>query len=400
MLYHLFENLQQNYDIIGSGVFQYLSFRAGMAALLSLIISIIFGKKIISQLNKFQLSEKIRDLDLIGQNEKDGTPTMGGIIIIISILVPTILFADLSNIYIQLMILVTSIIGIIGFLDDYLKIKKKNKDGLKGKFKIIGQIIIGIIVSYVIVTNESIVVRDFIKPLSQEISIDNYVDTKELLTTIPFIKDNEFSYGWITPSFMDDYTWLIYSLIVIFIIISVSNGANITDGLDGLAAGVSAIIGITLSIFIYLSGNVIFSDYLNIMYIPRIGELVIFSFSFVGACIGFIWYNSYPAQVFMGDTGSLSIGAIIAVLAIIVKKELLIPVMCGIFLIENLSVIIQVAYFKFTKKKYGEGRRVFLMSPLHHHYQKKGIHETKIVARFWMVGILLAIITLATLKLR
>ena len=400
MLYHLFENLQQNYDIMGSGVFQYLSFRAGMAALLSLIISIIFGKKIISQLNKFQLSEKIRDLDLIGQNEKDGTPTMGGIIIIISILVPTILFADLSNIYIQLMILVTSIIGIIGFLDDYLKIKKKNKDGLKGKFKIIGQIIIGIIVSYVIVTNESIVVRDFIKPLSQEVSIDNYVDTKELLTTIPFIKDNEFSYGWITPSFMDDYTWLIYSLIVIFIIISVSNGANITDGLDGLAAGISAIIGITLSIFIYLSGNVIFSDYLNIMYIPRIGELVIFSFSFVGACIGFIWYNSYPAQVFMGDTGSLSIGAIIAVLAIIVKKELLIPVMCGIFLIENLSVIIQVAYFKFTKKKYGEGRRVFLMSPLHHHYQKKGIHETKIVARFWMVGILLAIITLATLKLR
>jgi len=400
MLYHLFENLQQNYDIMGSGVFQYLSFRAGMAALLSLIISIVFGKKIISQLNKFQLSEKIRDLDLIGQNEKDGTPTMGGIIIIISILVPTILFADLSNIYIQLMILVTSIIGIIGFLDDYLKIKKKNKDGLKGKFKIIGQIIIGIIVSFVIVTNESIVVRDFIKPLSQEVSIDNYVDTKELLTTIPFIKDNEFSYGWITPSFMDDYTWLIYSLIVIFIIISVSNGANITDGLDGLAAGVSAIIGITLSIFIYLSGNVIFSDYLNIMYIPRIGELVIFSFSFVGACIGFIWYNSYPAQVFMGDTGSLSIGAIIAVLAIIVKKELLIPVMCGIFLIENLSVIIQVAYFKFTKKKYGEGRRVFLMSPLHHHYQKKGIHETKIVARFWMVGILLAIITLATLKLR
>ena len=400
MLYHLFENLQQNYDIMGSGVFQYLSFRAGMAALLSLIISIIFGKKIISQLNKFQLSEKIRDLDLIGQNEKDGTPTMGGIIIIISILVPTILFADLSNIYIQLMILVTSIIGIIGFLDDYLKIKKKNKDGLKGKFKIIGQIIIGIIVSYVIVTNESIVVRDFIKPLSQEVSIDNYVDTKELLTTIPFIKDNEFSYGWITPSFMDDYTWLIYSLIVIFIIISVSNGANITDGLDGLAAGVSAIIGITLSIFIYLSGNVIFSDYLNIMYIPRIGELVIFSFSFVGACIGFIWYNSYPAQVFMGDTGSLSIGAIIAVLAIIVKKELLIPVMCGIFLIENLSVIIQVTYFKYTKKKYGEGKRIFLMSPLHHHYQKKGIHETKIVARFWMVGILLAIISLATLKLR
>jgi len=400
MLYHLFENLQQNYDIMGSGVFQYLSFRAGMAALFSLIISIIFGKKIISQLNKFQLSEKIRDLDLKGQKEKDGTPTMGGIIIIISILIPTILFADLSNIYIQLMILVTSIIGIIGFLDDYLKIKKKNKDGLEGKFKIVGQILIGIIVSYVIITSDSIVVRDYIKPLSQEIVTENYFDSKELLTTIPFIKDNEFSYSWITPNFMDDYTWLIYSLVVIFIVISVSNGANITDGLDGLAAGVSAIIGITLSIFIYLSGNVIFSDYLNIMYIPRIGELVIFSFSFVGACIGFIWYNSYPAQVFMGDTGSLSIGAIIAVLAIIVKKELLIPVMCGIFLIENLSVIIQVAYFKYSKKKYGEGRRVFLMSPLHHHYQKKGIHETKIVARFWMVGILLAIITLATLKLR
>jgi len=400
MLYHLFENLQQNYDIMGSGVFQYLSFRAGMAALLSLIISIIFGKKIISQLNKFQLSEKIRDLDLKGQKEKDGTPTMGGIIIIISILVPTLLFADLSNIYIQLMVLVTFVISIIGFLDDYLKIKKKNKDGLKGKFKIIGQILIGAIVSYVIITNDSIVVRDFIEPLSQEIVIDNYVDSKELLTTIPFIKDNEFSYSWITPNFMEDYTWLIYSLVVIFIIISVSNGANMTDGLDGLAAGVSAIIGITLSIFIYLSGNVIFSDYLNIMYIPRIGELVIFSFSFVGACIGFIWYNSYPAQVFMGDTGSLSIGAIIAVLAIIVKKELLIPVMCGIFLIENLSVIIQVAYFKYSKNKYGEGRRVFLMSPLHHHYQKKGIHETKIVARFWMVGILLAIITLATLKLR
>ena len=400
MLYHLFENLQQNYDIMGSGVFQYLSFRAGMAALFSLIISIIFGKKIISQLNKFQLSEKIRDLDLKGQKEKDGTPTMGGIIILISILIPTILFADLSNIYIQLMILVTSIIGIIGFLDDYLKIKKKNKDGLEGKFKIVGQILIGIIVSYVIITSDSIVVRDFINPLSQEIVTENYIDSKELLTTIPFIKDNEFSYSWITPNFMDDYTWLIYSLVVIFIVISVSNGANITDGLDGLAAGVSAIIGITLSIFIYLSGNVIFSDYLNIMYIPRIGELVIFSFSFVGACIGFIWYNSYPAQVFMGDTGSLSIGAIIAVLAIIVKKELLIPVMCGIFLIENLSVIIQVAYFKYSKKKYGEGRRVFLMSPLHHHYQKKGIHETKIVARFWMVGILLAIITLATLKLR
>jgi len=400
MLYHLFEYLQQNYDLAGSGVFQYLSFRAGMAALFSLIISIIFGKNIISILQNFQLSEKIRDLDLKGQIEKEGTPTMGGIIIIISILVPTILFADLSNIYIQLMIFITVIISVIGFIDDYLKIKKKDKVGLKGKFKILGQILIGIIVSYVVVTNDSVVVRDFIDSVTQDGSKDQYVDSKDLLTTIPFIKDNEFNYEWITPNFINGYTWLIYSLVVIFIIVSVSNGANITDGLDGLAAGVSAIVGITLSIFIYLSGNLIFSDYLNIMYIPGIGELVIFSFAFVGACIGFIWYNSYPAQVFMGDTGSLSIGAIIAVLAIIVKKELLIPVMCGIFLIENLSVIIQVTYFKYTKKKYGEGKRIFLMSPLHHHYQKKGIHETKIVARFWMVGILLAIISLATLKLR
>ena len=400
MLYHLFEYLQQNYDLAGSGVFQYLSFRAGMAALFSLIISIIFGKNIISILQNFQLSEKIRDLDLKGQSEKEGTPTMGGIIIIISILVPTILFADLSNIYIQLMIFITVIISVIGFIDDYLKIKKKDKVGLKGKFKILGQILIGIIVSYVVVTNDSVVVRDFIESVTQDGSKDQYVDSKDLLTTIPFIKDNEFNYEWITPNFINGYTWLIYSLVVIFIIVSVSNGANITDGLDGLAAGVSAIVGITLSIFIYLSGNLIFSDYLNIMYIPGIGELVIFSFAFVGACIGFIWYNSYPAQVFMGDTGSLSIGAIIAVLAIIVKKELLIPVMCGIFLVENLSVIIQVTYFKYTKKKYGEGKRIFLMSPLHHHYQKKGIHETKIVARFWMVGILLAIISLATLKLR
>ncbi|RPG64632.1 MAG: phospho-N-acetylmuramoyl-pentapeptide-transferase [Flammeovirgaceae bacterium TMED290] len=400
MLYHLFEYLQQNYDLAGSGVFQYLSFRAGMAALFSLIISIIFGKNIISILQNFQLSEKIRDLDLKGQIEKEGTPTMGGIIIIISILVPTILFADLSNIYIQLMIFITVIISVIGFIDDYLKIKKKDKVGLKGKFKILGQILIGITVSYVVVTNDSVVVRDFLESVNQESSKDQYVDSKDLLTTIPFIKDNEFNYEWITPNFINGYTWLIYSLVVIFIIVSVSNGANITDGLDGLAAGVSAIVGITLSIFIYLSGNLIFSDYLNIMYIPGIGELVIFSFAFVGACIGFIWYNSYPAQVFMGDTGSLSIGAIIAVLSIIVKKELLIPVMCGIFLIENLSVIIQVTYFKYTKKKYGEGRRIFLMSPLHHHYQKKGIHETKIVARFWMIGILLAIISLATLKLR
>ena len=402
MLYHFFEYLNQNLDIIGIGVFKYLSFRAGMAALFSLIISIVFGQKIINVLKNFQLSERIRDLDLKGQIEKQGTPTMGGLIIIVSIVFPTLLFADLSNIYIILMLIVTTFMGLIGFIDDYLKIKNKNKDGLKGRFKIIGQIMVGIVVSMVIISNESVVVRDFLEPITQE-SIKrgvDHLDSKDLITTIPFIKDNEFRYDWLLPNSLQDFTWLIYSLIIIFIITAVSNGANITDGLDGLAAGTSAIIGITLSIFIYLSGNSIFSDYLNIIYIPKIGELVIFSFSFVGACIGFIWYNSYPAQVFMGDTGSLSIGAIIAVLAILVKKELLIPVLCGVFLIENLSVIIQVLYFKHTKKKYGKGKRLFLMAPLHHHYQKKGIHETKIVARFWMVGILLAILTLATLKLR
>ena len=402
MLFSLFEYLNQNYDIAGTGVFQYLSFRAGMAALFSLIISIAFGKNIINILNKFQLSESVRDLNLKGQNEKVGTPTMGGIIIILSIILPTILFADINNIYIQLMIFVTIFMGLIGFIDDYLKIKKKNKEGLRGRFKIIGQIIIGIVVSYIIISDNSIVFREFYEPISQQ-SINEgikFSDSKDLVTTIPFVKNNEFRYEWLLPFNLTDYTWLVYVLIITLIVISVSNGANITDGLDGLAAGTSAIIGITLSIFIYLSGNVIFSDYLNIIYIPNIGELVIFSFSFVGACIGFIWYNSYPAQVFMGDTGSLSIGAVIAVLAVLVKKELLIPVLCGVFLIENLSVIIQVIYFKYTKRKFGKGERIFLMAPLHHHYQKKGIHETKIVARFWMVGILLAILTLATLKLR
>lgn len=402
MLFSLFEYLNQNYDIVGTGVFQYLSFRAGMAALFSLIISIAFGKNIINILNKFQLSESVRDLNLKGQNEKVGTPTMGGIIIILSIILPTILFADINNIYIQLMIFVTIFMGLIGFIDDYLKIKKKNKKGLRGRFKIIGQIIIGIVVSYIIISDNSIVFREFYEPISQQTINEGikFSDSKDLVTTIPFVKNNEFRYEWLLPFNLIDYSWLVYVLIITLIVISVSNGANITDGLDGLAAGTSAIIGITLSIFIYLSGNVIFSDYLNIIYIPNIGELVIFSFSFVGACIGFIWYNSYPAQVFMGDTGSLSIGAIIAVLAVLVKKELLIPVLCGVFLIENLSVIIQVLYFKYTKRKYGKGERVFLMAPLHHHYQKKGIHETKIVARFWMVGILLAILTLATLKLR
>ncbi len=402
MLYDFFQYMDQNFNLIGAGVFQYISFRAGMAALFSLIISILFGKKIINILKQFQLSENIRDLDLKGQNEKKGTPTMGGVIIIISILIPTLLFARLDNIYILLMIFVTAFMGIIGGIDDYLKISKKNKKGLKGKFKVVGQIIVGLVVTYVIVENDSVVVREFLEPINQE-TISRGIqhnDTKDLITTIPFVKDNEFRYEWLLPSFLDNYSWIIYALVIIFIIVSVSNGANITDGLDGLAAGLSAIIGITLSIFCYLSGNIIFSDYLNILYIPNSGELVIYSFAFVGASIGFIWYNSYPAQVFMGDTGSLSIGAIIAVLAIIIKKELLLPILCGVFLIENLSVIIQVFYFKMTKSKSGEGKRIFLMAPLHHHYQKKGIHETKIVARFWMVGILLAILTLATLKLR
>jgi len=394
--------MDQNFNLIGAGVFQYISFRAGMAAIFSLIISILFGKKIINILKQFQLSENIRDLDLKGQNEKKGTPTMGGVIIIISILIPTLLFARLDNIYILLMIFVTAFMGIIGGIDDYLKISKKNKEGLKGRFKIVGQIIVGLVVTYVIVENDSVVVREFLEPINQE-TISRGIqhnDTKDLITTIPFVKDNEFRYEWLLPSFLDNYSWIIYALVIIFIIVSVSNGANITDGLDGLAAGLSAIMGITLSIFCYLSGNIIFADYLNILYIPNSGELVIYSFAFVGASIGFIWYNSYPAQVFMGDTGSLSIGAIIAVLAIIIKKELLLPILCGVFLIENLSVVIQVFYFKMTKSKSGEGKRIFLMAPLHHHYQKKGIHETKIVARFWMIGILLAILTLATLKLR
>ena len=402
MLYEFFRYMDDSFNLVGAGVFQYISFRAGMAALLSLVISILFGKNIIQFLEKLQLSENIRDLNLKGQNEKRGTPTMGGFIIIISIVVPTLLFARLDNIYILLMIFVTIFMGFIGGLDDYLKIYKKNKVGLQGRFKIFGQVLVGIIVSYIIISNDSIVVRNFLEPITQE-SISRGVehnDTKDLITTIPFVKNNEFRYEWLLPSFLNNFSWLIYSLFIIFIVVSISNGANITDGLDGLAAGSSAIIGITLSIFCYLSGNIIFADYLNILYIPNSGELVIFSFAFVGACIGFIWYNSYPAQVFMGDTGSLSIGAIIAVLAIIIKKELLLPILCGIFLVENLSVIIQVFYFKLTKKKYGEGKRIFLMAPLHHHYQKKGIHETKIVARFWMIGILLAILTLATLKLR
>ncbi|MEO9872105.1 phospho-N-acetylmuramoyl-pentapeptide-transferase [Ekhidna sp.] len=391
MLNYLFEYLNQ-IDFPGAGLFQYISFRAGMAALLSLLITITFGKKLINMLHRYQLGESIRDLGLDGQMEKKGTPTMGGIIIISGIVIPTLLLADLSNIYILLLIISALWMGVIGFLDDYLKVKKKNKEGLRGKFKVIGQIGLGLLVGLVMVFHDDIVVRDF--------SGEAFKDENSLLTTIPFVANNEFQYDWLLPDFLADYAWVLYIFVVIFIVTAVSNGANITDGLDGLAAGTCAIIGLTLAVLAYLSGNAIFADYLNIMFIPNSAEMVIFCTAFVGACIGFLWYNAYPAQVFMGDTGSLSLGGIIAVLAFVIRKEFLIPVLCGIFVIENLSVIIQVAYFKYTKKKYGEGRRVFLMSPLHHHYQKKGIHEAKIVARFWTVGILLAIFTLATLKIR
>lgn len=403
MLYYLFEYLDQQFDLTGAGVFQYISFRAAVATGLSLLITIFFGKRFIYMLQRYQMGETIRDLGLQGQMEKKGTPTMGGVIIISAIVIPTLLTAKLDNIYVILLLVTTLWMGLIGFLDDYLKIKKKNKEGLSGKFKIVGQVVIGLIVGITMVAHEGVLVRNFIKSEnSTEVSVQEkeYEDVKSTTTTIPFVKNNEFDYEWLLPDFLNDYTNVLYVIAVIFIVTAVSNGANITDGLDGLAAGTSAIIGITLAILAYVSGNMVFADYLNIMYIPGSGELVIFCTAFVGACIGFLWYNSYPAQVFMGDTGSLSIGGIIAVLALVVRKELLIPVLCGIFVIENLSVIIQVSYFKYTKKKYGEGRRVFLMSPLHHHYQKKGIHETKIVTRFWTTGVLLAILTLATLKLR
>ena len=377
---------------MGASVFRYISFRAGMAAVISLLITIVFGKRFINALRNFQMGESIRDLGLKGQMEKQGTPTMGGIMIISAIIIPTLLFAQIGNVYVQLLLITALWMGIIGFTDDYLKIKKKNKDGLKGNFKVIGQVGLGLLVGLVMVMHPDVIIP--------ELGGMGLEDSSSIVTTIPFFKDNEFQYDWLLPYFLEDYTWLIYVLVVIFIITAVSNGANITDGLDGLAAGTSAIIGLTLAILAYLSGNAVFAEYLNIAFIPNSGELVIFGAAFVGACIGFLWYNSYPAQVFMGDTGSLSLGAIIAVLALVIRKELLIPVLCGIFLIENLSVIIQVSYFKYTRKKYGEGRRVFLMSPLHHHYQKKGWHEARIVTRFWTVGILLAILTLATLKLR
>jgi phospho-N-acetylmuramoyl-pentapeptide-transferase len=403
MFYHLFEYLKVEYDLVGAGLFQYISFRAGMTTILSLVITVAFGKRLIAYLQKKQVGEKIRDLGLEGQIEKAGTPTMGGIIIILGIVVPTLLFARLDNIYIILLLVSTLWLGLIGFADDYIKVFKNNKEGLRGRTKVIGQVGLGLIVGLTLYFNDHVVIREFDRDASvQELLVDDhpaYEDVKSTKTTIPFFKANEADYSILNP-FDDKYTWIIYVLVVTFIITAVSNGANITDGIDGLAAGSTAIIALTLGVLAYVSGRVDFTNYLNIMYIPNSGELLVFSTALVGATVGFLWFNSFPAQVFMGDTGSLSLGGVVAVLAIVIRKELLIPILCGIFLIENLSVIIQVAYFKYTKRKYGEGRRVFLMSPLHHHYQKQGIPEPKIVTRFWIIGIMLAILTLATLKIR
>ena len=404
MLYYLFTYLQEAFNFPGAGVFQYISFRAAMAVIVSLLISLIFGKRIISFLAKKQVGESIRDLGLEGQVEKAGTPTMGGLIIISSILVPTILFAQLDNIYVILMIITTLWMALIGFMDDYIKVFKKDKKGLAGKFKVLGQVSLGLLVGFILYFHPDVVMREQISTIDKSAQVVVVQeDLKSTMTTIPFVKDNEFDYSdllsWLGET-AQDWAWLIFIPMVIFIVTAVSNGANLTDGIDGLATGTSAIIGLVLAIFAYVSGNIIFADYLNIMYIPNSGELVIFIAAFVGACVGFLWHNSYPAQVFMGDTGSLAIGGIIAVFAIAIRKELLIPIICGIFLIENLSVLIQVSYFKYTKKKFGEGKRIFLMSPLHHHYQKAGLHESKIVTRFWIVGIMLAILSFVTLKLR
>lgn len=411
MLYYLFEYLDKAYDFPGAGVFQYITFRSGAAAITSLFITMIIGKRIINYLHRLQIGETVRELGLEGQNEKAGTPTMGGIIILAAILIPTLLFAKLDNIYVIILLITTVWMGAIGFADDYIKVFKKNKEGLRGKFKVMGQVSLGIIVGAMFYFHPDVVIKEKANTTSQMVLWgDNDADLpvfeeahQSTKTTIPFVKDNEFDYanliGWIHPS-LKKYTWVLYIVIVIFIITAVSNGANLTDGLDGLATGTSAIAVVGLAILAYVSGSIIFADYLNVMYIPGSGELVVFASAFIGACIGFLWYNAYPAQVFMGDTGSLAIGAIIAVLAIAVRKELLIPILCGVFLAENLSVVMQVGYFKYTKKRFGEGRRIFLMSPLHHHYQKKGYNEVKIVTRFWIVGIMLAVFALITLKLR
>lgn len=416
MLYYLFKYLDE-LDFPGAGMFHYITFRSACAIILSLLIATIIGKKVIRILQKQQIGEEIRDLGLEGQMQKKGTPTMGGIIILLSILVPVLLFARLDNIYIQLMIISTVWLGAIGFADDYIKVFRKHKEGLKGRFKIIGQVGLGLIVGVTLYVSEDVVIRErvSISEIGQVASVvdEGFAgenapkaltkDVKSTKTTIPFFKNNEFDYSWFTSwagGYSEGLGWLVFVIITILIVTAVSNGANLTDGLDGLATGTSAIAGATLGILAYVSGNMMYADYLNIMYIPHSGELVVFGAAFIGATIGFLWYNSYPAQVFMGDTGSLSLGGIIAVFAIMIHKELLIPILCGIFLMENLSVVMQVSYFKYTKKKYGEGQRIFLMAPLHHHFQKKGMPEAKIVTRFWIVGIILAVLAVVTLKIR
>jgi phospho-N-acetylmuramoyl-pentapeptide-transferase len=413
MLYYLFTYLYKNYSIPGAGVFQYITFRMAMAVITSLIVTTVYGRRLIDYLRYKQVGETVRNLGLEGQMQKAGTPTMGGIIIILGILIPTLLFAKLDNIYIIMMIITTLWLGAIGFLDDYIKIFKKNKEGLAGRFKIVGQVGLALIIGFIMYNHKAVLIQQEVKlPVTSDAKIDFHMkgnkpvltqDVKSTKTTMPFYKNNEFDYGkvvkFLGPGY-EKYTLVVFLFFVIIIITAISNGANITDGIDGLATGTSAIIGITLAILAYVSGNYIISDYLNIMYIPNTGELVVFAGAFVGACVGFLWYNAYPAQVFMGDTGSLTIGGIIAVFAILIRKELLLPLLCGIFVVENLSVMLQVGWFKYTRKRYGEGRRIFLMSPLHHHYQKKGFHEAKIVTRFWILGIMLAILTFITLKLR
>ncbi len=416
MFYQLFEYLSES-GFPGAGMFQYISFRAAMAVITSLIISMVFGKKIIYMLQRKQIGETVRDLGLEGQMQKKGTPTMGGIIILAAIVIPVLLFGDLSNVYVLLMLLTTVWLGFVGFLDDYIKVFRKNKEGLRGTFKMLGQVVLGCIVGLTMYFHEDVVVREKVlqpdgTPVMQVVETDNPQESNTIVLTrdvkstkvnIPFFKNNEFDYAKVI-GFMGEkgkrYVWIVFVLAVIFILTAVSNGANLTDGLDGLAAGSSAIIGMTLGILAYLSGNAIFSDYLNIMYIPNTGELVVFISAFIGAMVGFLWYNSFPAQVFMGDTGSLAIGGIVAVYAVLIRKELLIPILAGVFLVETLSVMLQVSWFKYTKKRFGEGRRIFLMSPLHHHFQKKGYPEPKIVTRFWIVGILLAVVTIVTLKIR
>ncbi len=409
MLYYLFEYLEQQYQLTGASLFGYISFRSAAALITALLISTIFGKKVIEFLRFKQIGESIRDLGLEGQKEKAGTPTMGGLIIIFATLIPVLLFAKLENIYIILLIATMLWMGLIGFIDDYIKKFKSDKDGLKGYLKIVGQVILGLVVGSVLYFHPEVTIKDKVSNSNKIVNVVNEdgavlrVEEKSTRTTIPFFKNNEFDYSdlitWISPD-LKNYSWLIFIPFIIFIITAVSNGANLTDGIDGLAAGTSAIIVLTLGIFTWVSGNIIFSEYLNIMYIPRVEEMTIFIAAFVGSLIGFLWYNTYPAQVFMGDTGSLAIGGVIAVIAIAVRKEWLIPILCGVFLVENLSVIMQVSYFKFTRKKYGVGKRIFKMSPLHHHYQVSGIHESKIVTRFWIIGILLAIISIVTLKIR